>query len=287
MPVTHSPLRYPGGKTAIFDIVSKIIENNELTEFSYAEPYAGGGGLALQILYSGLADKIYLNDIDRSIWAFWDSITYNTDAFIEKIVSTPVTMDEWHLQKDIQSNKYTATPLELGFSTFFLNRTNRSGIIKAGVIGGMAQNGDYKLNCRFNKTILINKIRKIESYKDKIFIFNMDANEFIEDIANKNQSVFLCIDPPYYIKGASLYTNFYNKDDHAMLRDAIFSSKHPWIITYDNVKEIQDLYSEKSRYTFKLNYSAGDKKKGEEILITSDGISLPESLIGTRLFQSF
>lgn len=284
MPITHSPLRYPGGKTAIYDIVSNIIDSNALSKVVYAEPYAGGGGLALQVLYSGKADKIYLNDIDRSIWAFWDSVIYHSNEFIEKIVNTLVTIDEWHKQKEIQNNKNSVSSLDLGFSTFFLNRTNRSGIIKAGVIGGKEQKGDYKLNCRFNKGDLIDKIRKIESFKEKISIYNMDANDFITNIICDTENVFLCIDPPYYVKGSSLYTNFYNNDDHVILRDTILESKHPWIITYDNTKEIYDLYLHNDKYKFNLNYSAGDKKKGEEILIFSKSMNPPKSLIGNRLF---
>ncbi|TDB45670.1 DNA adenine methylase [Photorhabdus luminescens] len=284
MPITHSPLRYPGGKTAIFDIVSKVIEDNGLREANYAEPYAGGAGLALQVLFSGFAKKIVLNDIDRSIWAFWDSVLYHSEEFIGKILETPITIDEWYKQKNIQSKKNNVNTLELGFSTFFLNRTNRSGIIKAGVIGGIKQESDYKLNCRFNKNNLIEKIKMISAYKDRISILNMDANDFIANINENEDNIFLCIDPPYYVKGASLYTNFYEKDDHVNLRNAVFNNKHPWIMTYDNTIEIQNLYSDKRRFTFNLNYSAGSKKKGEEIMIFCDKINIPESLVNKRIF---
>ncbi|MGQ8886880.1 DNA adenine methylase [Serratia sp. TSA_105.2] len=282
MPITHSPLRYPGGKTAIFDIVSGIVNENGMSNVTYAEPYAGGAGLALSMLYSGLVNEIYLNDIDRSIWSFWDSVVNNTDEFIEKIISTPVTIDEWHNQKDIQKNKLKSSAIDLGFSTFFLNRTNRSGIIKAGVIGGISQNGNYKLGCRYNKNNLITKIKTISSMRDKISVFNMDANEFINSVSS-DENVFLCIDPPYFVKGASLYTNFYEKHDHEILRDTICNISNSWILTYDNAKEIQELYAEKEMFTFNLNYSAGDKKKGEEILIKSTNIKIPNSMIGSRI----
>ncbi|CAI2448530.1 Site-specific DNA methylase [Serratia liquefaciens] len=282
MPITHSPLRYPGGKTAIFDIVSGIVNENSMSNITYAEPYAGGAGLALSMLYSGLVDKIYLNDIDRSIWSFWDSVVNNSDEFIERVISTPVTIEEWLAQKEVQKNKSTASTIDLGFSTFFLNRTNRSGIIKAGVIGGMSQNGDYKLGCRYHKNNLIVKIKKISDMKDKISVFNMDANEFINSVSS-DKNVFLCIDPPYFVKGASLYTNFYKKNDHEILRDTICKISNSWILTYDNAKEIQELYSEKEMFTFNLSYSAGDKKKGEEILIKSADLKIPSAMLGHRV----
>ncbi|MGC1058617.1 DNA adenine methylase [Pantoea agglomerans] len=288
MPITHSPLRYPGGKTAIFDIISTIADENNIKPCNYAEPYAGGAGLALTMLFSGYASNIYLNDIDRSIWAFWYSILNNCDDFIKKIESTDITIDEWHKQRDIQNNKTKASLFDLGFSSFFLNRTNRSGIIlKAGVIGGLSQNGKYTLDCRFNKIDLIRKIKKIKSFEGKIHISNEDAIDFMSNFERKNvTNPLLCIDPPYFEKGSSLYTNFYEKDDHSKLRDIITSLKSPWILTYDNADEIRELYKNHDCFNFDINYSAANKRVGKEILVKSKNISLPTSLNIERLIAA-
>ncbi|AVV38162.1 DNA adenine methylase [Pantoea vagans] len=288
MPITHSPLRYPGGKTAIFDIISTIADENNIKPCNYAEPYAGGAGLALTMLFSGYASNIYLNDIDRSIWAFWYSILNNCDDFIKKIESTDITIEEWHKQRDIQNNKTKASLFDLGFSSFFLNRTNRSGIIlKAGVIGGLSQNGKYTLDCRFNKTDLIRKIKKIKSFEEKIHISNEDAIDFMNNFERKNvTNPLLCIDPPYFEKGSSLYTNFYEKDDHSKLRDTITSLKSPWILTYDNADEIRELYKNNDCFNFDINYSAANKRVGKEILVKSKNINLPTSLNIERLIAA-
>lgn len=76
--------------------------------------------------------------------------------------------------------KDQASLLDLGFSTFFMNRTNRSGIIKAGVIGGYAQTGNYKMDARYRKDKLMKRIRRIASYADRIELHNEDAVDFIQ-----------------------------------------------------------------------------------------------------------
>lgn len=154
MPKTPSPLRYPGGKAAIWPLVSKIITDNALSKGHYLEPYAGGCGLALSLLYRGYVHEVHLNDLDRSISCFWDSVINRTNEFVDKILTTEVTVDQWHIQRKYHENKEAVDDFDLGFSSFFLNRTNRSGVIsKAGIIGGLSQNGKYKIDCRFNKRV--------------------------------------------------------------------------------------------------------------------------------------
>lgn len=280
MAITPSPLRYPGGKTSILGMVSKIINDNDLSDGDYAEPYAGGAGLALSLLFNDLVNEIHLNDIDRSIWSFWNAVLNNTEAFIDKINHTEITMDEWYQQRHIQQNKDEFNDFELAFSSFFLNRTNRSGIIlKAGVIGGYKQAGDYKLDCRFNKIGLIERIKRIQQYRHRIHLYNYDAIEFIKK-TNKflPENSLYCIDPPYFAKGSSLYTNFYNPKDHKKVADTILELERPWILTYDNTPEIEKLYPNQPQYRFHLNYSAATKRKGTELLITSQSINICPTL---------
>lgn len=275
-----SPLRYPGGKAAILNMVSKIITDNGLEDGDYAEPYAGGAGLALSLLFNDMVSTIHLNDLDRSIWCFWDAVLNHTDQFIDKIRSTDVNMDEWYKQRHIQQNKSDYPDFDLAFSSFFLNRTNRSGIIlKAGVIGGLNQEGKYKLDCRYNKDNLIERIQRISQYKHRIKLYNLDAVEFIKtlDASLPSNSLF-CIDPPYFVKGATLYTNFYNPEDHKELADLIMGLKHSWILTYDDAEQIQRLYQTHPQYKFNLNYFAAKKRKGTELLITSKDIEICPTL---------
>lgn len=277
---TPSPLRYPGGKTSIWPLISKVISDNQLSRGHYCEPYAGGGGLALTLLFKGYVHELHLNDIDRSIHCFWDAILNHTNDFVEKILSTDITIDEWYIQREIQRNKDQATDFDLAFSSFFLNRTNRSGVIlKAGVIGGYAQDGNYKLDCRFNKTGLIEKIRRIEKYKHRIHLYNHDAIDFINITdANLTGNTVYCIDPPYFVKGSTLYTNFYEPRDHQHIANVLNNLNRSWLLTYDNAPEIQELYEDRRQHRFYLNYSAAHKRVGTELLIVSDDIILSNSL---------
>ncbi|MBD0865950.1 MAG: DNA adenine methylase, partial [Rhodobacteraceae bacterium] len=171
-----SPLRYPGGKTSLYPLVWQILQLNRLCRRHYVEPYAGGCGLALALLYGGHVSDIHINDIDRSIWAFWHSVLENTDEFAQLIRTAPLTIDEWHRQREVHSRNDGSNPLALGFAAFFLNRTNRSGIIgKAGVIGGWDQSGPYKIDCRFNREDLERRVRRVAKYSSRIHLTCLDA----------------------------------------------------------------------------------------------------------------
>ena len=207
-----SPLRYPGGKFKTYKYVEQLIEINDSN--IYIEPFAGGSAVSLQLLINDKVKKVYLNDYDRSIYAFWYCVLYKNQEFIDLIRETPINMDNWFKQKEIQKNKHQESLLSLGFSTFFLNRTNRSGIIKAGVIGGITQSGNYKLDCRYSKEKLIEKVKIIGDNRDKFKIFNVDATEFISDVIVDTKGAFTFFDPPYYQKGPGLYTNFFKHEDH-------------------------------------------------------------------------
>ncbi len=281
MPHTPSPLRYPGGKTSICNMVAKIIVDNDLSRGHYIEPYAGGCGLALSLMFKGHVHELHLNDIDRSICSFWNAILNQTEDFIEKIRSTPVTIDEWHAQRQVQDNKSDADDFQLAFSSFFLNRTNRSGVIvKAGAIGGLSQDGDYKIDCRFHKENLIEKIKRIAKYKHRIHFYNMDALDFIDHVKKflPKEKSFFCIDPPYYVKGSTLYANFYEPKDHRDIAKKLLKLNRPWVLTYDNTPEIQDLYKTKRQYLFNLNYSVATKRVGTELLVASDDLIISPTL---------
>ena len=275
-----SPLRYPGGKTTLYPLVSSVLRANKLERAPYAEPYAGGCGLALALLYEGHVSDIHINDIDPAIWAFWHSVLNCNDDLINLVEETPVTIEEWHRQREIHARQGVSNPLALGFATFFLNRTNRSGIIKAaGVIGGLAQNGPYKLDCRFNRNDLVRRIRRVAKYRNRIHLTRLDALKFIARASSKlPPTAFFCIDPPYFRKGAGLYTSHYKPKDHGVLASAVLELQNPWIVTYDNVPEIKALYRSRRRYEFDINYSIETKRRGTEILIASKGLRLPPEL---------
>lgn len=280
MPRRTSPLRYPGGKTCLYPLVSGILRKNRLERRHYAEPFAGGSGLALALLYEGHVSDIHINDADASIWAFWHSVLHHPDEFVYRVQNTPITINEWRTQREVHLGMDTDDPLALGFSAFFLNRTNRSGIIKAaGVIGGLDQAGPYKLDCRFNRADLERRIRRVSKYRNRIHLTRRDALAFIQDTsANLPATTFFCIDPPYFSKGKGLYTSYYDPKDHEILAESILAMKNPWIVTYDNVPAITRLYRDRRQYKFDITYSVETKRRGTELLIASKGLRLPAEI---------
>lgn len=278
-----SPMRYPGAKWRLEKFVSTILKDNVLEGGHYAEPYAGGASLALSLLFQGYVNEIHLNDLDRSVFAFWKVVTEYPDEIIERIISTPVTMDIWHAQQITQTNKQDADIFDLGFSTFFLNRTNRSGILTAGVIGGKAQTGNWKINARFNKDNLVNRIKRIASYRTRIHVTNAEALVFIKNgISSLPDKSFIYLDPPYYVKGQNLYMNAYKPEDHAQIASIILNElNHPWMVSYDDVPQIQQLYEGINKECYVLRYSASKQRKGREIVFLS-----PELKVQPKLLQN-
>lgn len=269
----YSPLRYPGGKAVLASFLFDVIDRNSVIDCIYVEPFAGGAGAALSLLFLEKVDKIIINDLDKAIYSFWKAILNNTEEFINKIERTDVTIDEWHLQRAVYNKKHTSE-LDFGFATFFLNRTNRSGIIQGRPIGGLNQDGKWKINARFNKVALIERIVRIANYKKRIQVLNLDGIELMRQVYTI-PNVFIYIDPPYFEKGSTLYLNHYNESNHKQLAD--FLNRNPdfyWLLTYDNVQEIRDLYPIRDKLEFNLYYHTNMPKQGKEILIKSDRISV-------------
>lgn len=272
MPNFFTPLRYPGGKGKFAPFVRDLMTANSLTG-DYLEPYAGGSGVALDLLFNECCQNIHINDFDIAVFNFWKSATEQTDGILKLIQDTNVTIEEWHKQKHILNNPSEFTQLEHGFATFFLNRTNRSGILKGGVIGGKNQDGNYKLDARYNKNNLSKRIEKIGLYKDRINVYNEDALELLKrvDFFLPEDSL-IYLDPPYYVKGQGLYRNFYIHDDHVKIRQTLDSVKSRWIVSYDNCEEIKNIYSGYRQEDYALNYSAYYKMKGSEVMIYCNDI---------------
>ncbi|MRT37153.1 DNA adenine methylase [Acinetobacter sp. RIT698] len=272
----NTPLRYPGGKGKFAPVVKTIFEENSLVGGHYLEPYAGGAGVALDLLYSNYVSDIHINDIDKAVYSFWESITKNTEEFLRLLIDTPVNMDEWYKQKTILNDIECDDVLIKGFAAFFMNRTNRSGILKGGVIGGKKQDGQYTLDARFNKVNLKKRIEKVGLNASKIHVYNEDALDLINRVdllLPENSLVYL--DPPYYVKGQGLYRNFYNHDDHVCIKNALDNIKTKWIVSYDKCDEIIDIYSDYFMTDYDLNYSAYHRIRAKEVMFFCDTLKKP------------
>lgn len=274
---SYSPLRYPGGKSRLANFIQLTLKLNEIEGGTYVEPFAGGAGVAMRLLLEGKVSRIMINDLDPTLYAFWFSVLNHTDQLCETIQTTTVNMDTWHQQREIFKLRDVRDQLELGFATFFLNRTNRSGILKGGVIGGINQTGNWKIDARYRKDKLINIIQSIAKHKDRITVANLDARDFIRRYHDQlDESTLLYLDPPYYHKGQKLYHNSLEPDDHALIAYTVLHElKTHWIVSYDNTPEISQLYPDNRQATYPLNYTAANRYHGSEVIIYSNDLLIP------------
>ena len=274
----YTPLRYPGGKGKLVPYIKEIFEANGLVDGVYVEPYAGGAGVALELVLHEYVKKVYINDISQGVAAFWRSVLDDTDTLCAMISNAKLTMDEWRRQRDIQKRPEDFDDLTLGFSTFFLNRTNRSGILDAGVIGGKEQKGTWKMDARFNAPDLIQRIHAIARIRNRIEFHQQDALDFLDSvIPSLPPKSLIYLDPPYYVKGSELYLHHYQHDDHVKIAKYVAKIKNRnWIVSYDNAPEVRPLYSKFRNIVYGLSYSAQDRHKGAEIMFFSNGLTIPE-----------
>lgn len=277
----YTPLRYPGGKGRFAPFIARLMELNGCASGHYMEPYAGGAAVALELLFHGYASAIHINDADPALYAFWLSVTSDPEGMLRLIHDTPVTMDEWLKWRNILFAETTTSLLEKGFATLFLNRTNRSGILKAGVIGGKSQSGDYRIDARFKKDVLAARVIKIAEHANRINVYNKDALDLLCQAASIIPSDSLIyLDPPYYIKGKGLYRNFYTHEDHQAIASHLQTDgfDRKWVVSYDAVDQIKEMYASSKSRKYGLYYTAQRRYDGNEIMFFSQGLKVPRSL---------
>lgn len=274
-----SPLRYPGGKAILYPLLKDLIALNCSEQAVYCEPYAGGAGAALELLINNDVQEVRLNDRDFHVYAFWHVLLHDTNWLIDRIQNAEVSLHEWHHQRMIYDNFRNHTRREVAFSTFFLNRCNRGGILpKAGPIGGLDQLGRYKIDARFNKANLIERIMRVAELRGRIHFTQLDAFPFMKSCFRdlRNARLFMYIDPPYYVQGEGLYLNHYQHEDHVTIASLLRQRRHRnWVLSYDNTQAIMNLYRDVNMLYFDLQYSLQNVSVAKEIMAFSDSIVMP------------
>ena len=273
----YTPLRYPGGKQKLTPFILEIIKSNNLLGGDYVEPYAGGAGVALELLLASHVGKIHLNDSAFPVYAFWKSVLEEPSSLCRLISTASLSVEEWKYRRQIVRNPQSHSVLEIGFSAFYLNRCNRSGVLSGGLIGGLDQTGNWKMDARFPRNELVRRIEVIADRKDSIRVHNLDAEKFISKHVSKLSSKTLVYcDPPYFNKSSRLYLNAYQEKDHERIAKFVQDEiKKKWIVSYDSAPEILGFYKNRRSFLYDLQYNASTVYKGKEVFVFSDDLEIP------------
>lgn len=273
----QTPLRYPGGKQRLSPFIAELMTENGLVGGHYVEPYAGGAGIAIELLLSQAVSHIHLNDSSLPVYAFWHSVITQPEELCRRILSATLTVEEWKRQRDILRNPEQQDTIDLGYSTLYLNRCNRSGVLTGGVIGGLDQNGTWKMDARFSRNELIRRVENIAARKHSITVHNLDAEQFIlKYVPTLPEQTLVYCDPPYFSLSSRLYLNQYRAEDHTRVAGIIQEQlPRKWVVSYDSAPEIIEYYGNRRSFIYDVQYNASRVYKGREIFVFSDDIAIP------------
>ena len=273
-----TPLRYPGGKSALTNFLRLVLRQNGLSGGHYVEPYCGGAGAAISLLRAEAVSQIHINDADPAVHAFWRAVLHRADDLCAFVDTVPLSVKEWRLQRDRYNSANSRRWFERACAFFYLNRVNRSGILNGGLIGGLAQQGTWLMDARFNRADLIERIKRIERRRDDISISNLDALDFLKSGGKEwPESTLIYLDPPYFDKGQCLYRNAYVAKDHAAIAAHLRRmTRRRWLVSYDNVPEIRALYSGLKQQVYSIDYTARTRSIGSEVVIFGAALSCPK-----------
>lgn len=278
-----SPLRYPGGKGRLAPYLARVLANQPYVIDSYCEPYAGGAGAGLHLLVNGYVNHLIINDLNPGVAAFWRCVVNHPRELLERINSCDVTVTEWHKQRHIYLSPDGRADIDIGFATFFLNRSNRSGILSARPIGGLDQAGKWKIDARFNRDDLSERITLLSGYGDKIDVRQQRAINLIRQINRRKRPILLYVDPPYVVQGEELYMSSHTWSEHQELARHLAKSPHPWLLTYDVDPRTRELYRDFRCLQFGISHTAQVQKVGREYMFFSRGMRVPDrAVLGTE-----
>ncbi len=232
--------------------------------------------------------------IDRDPWiaSFWRTVFWDTDWLIKQIMDAPVTLDTWYSLKEMNPQ----TQREQAWTCLFLNRTSFSGILRqeVGPLGGKTQDSHYKIDCRFPRQTLIERIYQIASFRDHIYaVWEMSWENAIAQIQEEQRkgtlskyNTFFYFDPPFFEKADALYRYYFTQQDHLRLRDTLLRLEDKWLLSYDSAEQVEALYGEAiasntngtKKSSMELVYTVSkvrERKKGKEVILSNLEI-LPE-----------
>jgi DNA adenine methylase len=268
-----SPLRYPGSKQALVDYVIRFLDANDFRGREWVEPCAGGASVALSLLSRGAVCRATIVEKDPLVYAFWKCLKTQPALLCHLVHGLNITLETWNqFQKYRSADALKKYPLiELALAGLFFNRANYSGIIGANPIGGMSQSSDYKIDCRFTKSTVIDRMIAASLVMDKMTVVRGDVVSYLrrnsERLIQDNSVVY--VDPPYVLQGKKLYRHHFKTRDHMRLAEFLNAAPFPWLVSYDNVPFVVELFRGQKVRPIWLKYTVRRARRADELLITN------------------
>jgi len=265
----RSPLRYPGGKSKL---LHNIIPNIYPSFKEFREPFVGGGSIFLAAMQRVNPTALYkINDLNYNVYCFWKELKENGRVLINKIETIKNEYsDGKKLFQFLTSSEKERMELERAVRFFILNRITFSGTTDS---GGYSEQAFHN---RFTDSS-IQRLKPLPKLLENVIVEHGDYEKLLLE---PSKEVFIFLDPPYfsstksklYGKNGDLHTTF----DHERFANNMKKCNHKWLITYDDCKEVRDLFSfQKSNfYEWKAQYGMTNvasevSQKGKELMIAN------------------
>jgi DNA adenine methylase len=261
---TLTPYRYVGSKNKMLPILMKHIDKMMVGQSNFGDVFVGGGSVLLAVAEKYPDIQLYANDKDFWVSSFWsvvaDSDVSKLDALL-KMLDTQPTLE--HFRK--LSETLTNDPIECAYRSLFFNRVCFSGIVKrdeqgfvkSNPIGGKKQKSKWKIDCRYNVKKLKEKI--VNCHKLLAGRTTVECKDFSDYEVLTKSDYPVYADPPYYVKGTMCYSETMIANEHIALA-AILNKRDNWILSYDDCKEIRQLYGKQQIIDLAARYSINGKK---------------------------
>jgi DNA adenine methylase len=257
-----SVLRYPGGKYNVCPaLYTHLPENISVL----IDPTVGGGSFPLFCLSKRPELKAVFADINLELVSFWDTLSNDSEAFIQALLELRKNSDNDLIQlvKKLRNTK-SSSSFEDAVSFYVINRTSFSG---TGRMGGISKSA---VSDRFTEKI----IRNLYAFLPLLNRVTVDWASWEETIAT-HASVpgsFLFMDPPYPGMGKTLYE--YADFDHVALSQYLRGYKSYFMLTYNDCEDIRKLYKWANISPLVISYGSTNVnstkcKKGNELIITN------------------
>lgn len=243
-------VKWAGGKTQLLDDIDALIKHIvEESEYTYIEPFVGGGAVLFWVLqkYRNIK-KAIINDINSDLINCYNVIKSDVNNLIHmlkewekeyhKLEDDIKSKEAYYYEKRKSFNKRNAEPVIHAALFIFLNKTCFNGLYRVN------RRNEFNVPIGSYKTPMIcdeENLIAVSKALQKVIILNGD---FEETLKYAEGNTLFYFDPPYKPLSKTSSFNSYAKDefdDKEQIRLANFCKKidslgHQWILSNSDVK---------------------------------------------------